>query len=100
MDLERDLECRVFDRMSNQDFWSMKSRLVDFIRTRFTTNFNDFVESDLAIMLMELYAFLADTQSFKTDQIANEIFIDTVTEIENAFRLVNISLPGCWVEGL
>jgi hypothetical protein len=72
---------------TNQDFWSMKSRLVDFIKERFSDNFNDFVESDLAIMLIENWAFIADTLSFKMDQIANEIFIDTVSEVDNAFRL-------------
>ena len=72
---------------TNQDFWSMKSRLIDFIRQRFDTSFNDFVESDLAIMLIENWAFIADTLSFKIDQIANEIFIDSVSEVDNAFRL-------------
>lgn len=72
---------------TNQDFWSMKNRLVDFIKEKFADNFNDFVESDLAIMLIENWAFIADTLSFKIDQIANEIFIDTVTEVDNAFRL-------------
>ena len=72
---------------TNQDFWSMKSRLIDFIRQRFDTNFNDFVESDLAIMLIENWSFIADTLSFKIDQIANEIFIDSVSEVDNAFRL-------------
>ena len=72
---------------TNQDFWSMKARLIDFIRERFGDQFNDFVESDLAIMLIENWAFIADTLSFKIDQIANEIFIDTVTEVDNAFRL-------------
>jgi len=72
---------------TNQDFWSMKARLVDFIKERFSDNFNDFVESDLAVMLIENWAFIADTMSFKIDQIANEIFIDTVTEVDNAFRL-------------
>ena len=79
---------------TNQDFNSMKSRLVDFIRERFGANgtvlpntFNDFVESDIAIMLIENWAFLADTLSFKIDQIVNELFIDSVTEVENAFRL-------------
>jgi hypothetical protein len=72
---------------TNQDFWSMKARLVDFIKERFSDQFNDFVESDLAIMLIENWAFIADTLSFKIDQIANEIFIDTVTEVDNAFRL-------------
>jgi hypothetical protein len=72
---------------TNQDFWSMKARLVELIKQRFGTNFNDFVESDLAVMLIENWAFIADTLSFKIDQIANEIFIDTVSESDNAFRL-------------
>jgi hypothetical protein len=72
---------------TNQDFWSMKARLLDFIKEKFAATFTDFVESDVALMLIENWAFIADTLSFKIDQIANEIFIDTVTEVENAFRL-------------
>lgn len=82
---------------TSQDFWSMKSKLVDFIRERFgpegteiPNTFDDFVESSIAIMLIENWAFLADTLSFKIDQIANELFIDTVTEVENAFRLARL----------
>jgi|GEM_PF-2566571 len=82
---------------TNQDFWSMKSRLIQFIQERFGSTgtmlpntFNDFVESDIAIMLIENWAFLADTLSFKMDQIANEIFIDTVAELENVFRLARL----------
>lgn len=75
---------------TNQDFWSMKARLIKFINERFSTDFNDFVESSIAIMLIENWAFIADMLSFKIDQIVNEIFIDTVTEIENAFRLAKL----------
>lgn len=82
---------------TNQDFWSLKTKLVEFIRERFGENgtvlpntFNDFVESSIAIMLIENWAFLADTLSFKMDQIVNELFIDTVTETENAFRLAKL----------
>lgn len=79
---------------TNQDFYSLKTRLVNFINERFGPNgteipntFNDFIESSVAIMLIENMAFIADTLSFKIDQNANENFIDTVTEIDNAFRL-------------
>lgn len=75
---------------TNQDFHSMKTRLVAFIQEKFTDDFTDFVEGDLAIMLIENWAFLADTLSFKLDQIVNELFIDTVAEIENAFRLCRL----------
>ena len=75
---------------TNQDFWSLKQRLVLFIQQNFPDDFNDFVESSLAIMLIENWAFLADTLSFKMDQIVNELFIGTVTEVENAFRLAEL----------
>lgn len=79
---------------TNQDFWSLKNKLVEFINERFGENgtvipntFNDLVESSIAIMLIENWAFIADTLSFKMDQMVNELFIDTVTEPDNAFRL-------------
>jgi hypothetical protein len=75
---------------TNQDFWSMKTRLIDYIRQNFPNDFTDFVESSLGLMLIENWAFIADTLSFKMDQIANEVFIDTVTEIDNAFRLAKL----------
>ena len=75
---------------TSQDFWSLKTRLVDYIKQNFPDDFTDFVESSLAIMLIENWAFLADTLSFKMDQIVNELFIDTVTEVENAFRLAKL----------
>jgi hypothetical protein len=82
---------------TNQDFWSMKTRLIQFIRDRFGTNgtvlpntFNDFVEGSVAVMLIENWAFIADMLSFKIDQMVNELFIDTVTETDNAFRLCQL----------
>lgn len=82
---------------TNQDFWSMKTRLIQFIRDRFGSEgtvlpntFNDFVESSVAVMLIENWAFMADMLSFKIDQMVNELFIDTVTEPDNAFRLCNL----------
>ena len=72
---------------TSQDFWSLKARLLDRIKNNFSDEFSDFIESDLAIMLIEEWAFIGDTLSFKIDQIANEIFIDSVTEVDNAFRL-------------
>ena len=82
---------------TNQDFWSLKNRLVQFINERFgpkgnvlPNTFNDLVEGSIAIMLIENWAFIADLLSFKIDQIANEIFIDTVAERENAFRICKV----------
>jgi len=72
---------------TNQDFWSMQSRLIDYIKQNFADDYNDFVESDISMMLIEIWSFIADTLSFKIDQTANEIFIDTVSQVDNMFRL-------------
>ena len=72
---------------TNQDYWSLKKRMMDLIKQYFDKDFNDFTESSIGVMLIEMWAFIADTLSFKIDQLANEIFIDTVTEPINAFRL-------------
>ncbi len=68
-----------------QDYSSMKSRLAQYLSEQ--TEFTDFVEGSMLVVLMELWSFLADLLSFKMDQIVNEVYIDTVTEVENAFRL-------------
>lgn len=72
---------------ANQDFSSIKTRLVSFIQEKFSGNFNDFVEGSIAIMLMENVAFVGDLLSFKLDQYGNEIFSDTVSEVANMFRI-------------
>ncbi len=75
---------------TNQDYWSLKARMLDLMKQHFDKDFNDFTESSIGIMLIEMWAFIADTLSFKIDQLANEIFIDTVTEPANAFRLARL----------
>ncbi len=72
---------------TNQDFNSIKNRTLELLKSNFGNEFNDLSESSLAIMLIECWAAMADMLSFKIDQLANELFIDTVTELENAFRL-------------
>jgi len=72
---------------TNQDYFSLKTRLRDLIKEQFLGNFNDLFESSLAIMLVELFSFAADTVNFKNDQTANEVYIDSVGEVANAFRI-------------
>lgn len=71
----------------NQEYWGFKNRMLEFIKQKYSREFNDFTESSLVIMILEAAAFLADTLSFKVDQVFNELSISSVTEIENAFKL-------------
>lgn len=72
---------------TNQDFASLLTRLTLYCEQRFGDKFTDFYESDLGVVLMEMWAFCADMLSFKGDQLANEVYIDSVTELDNAFRI-------------
>lgn len=101
---------------TNQDFWSLKDRIREFMFERFGPEgtelpgtFNDFIESSIAIMQMEVMAFIADTLSFKMDQQFNERFLSTVTQTDNAFRIAKqfgmmpqppISARSFWVVAL
>lgn len=72
------------------DFYSIKKRVIEYIKKYFPDDFNDFVESDLGIMLIELWAYMADLISFKLDLYANEVFVDTVSQLKNAHRLAKL----------
>lgn len=75
---------------THQDYWSLLGRVMELIRQKYGKEFNEFQESSLAVMLIDMWAFMADQLSFKIDQIANELFIDTVTEPVNAMRLARL----------
>jgi hypothetical protein len=72
------------------DFYSIKARTIEYIKKYFPTDFNDFVESDLGIMLIETWAYMADLISFKLDLYANEMYIDTVSQPKNLYRLAKL----------
>lgn len=75
---------------TNQDFHSIFTRIIKLIEERFPNDFSDFVESSLAIMLLEGHSFVGDLLSFKMDQQAQEIYVDTITQIENMFRVARL----------
>lgn len=72
------------------DFFSIKARVIEYIQKYFPDDFNDFTESDLGIMLIEVWAFMADLISFKLDLNANEVFIDTVSQRKNVHRIAKL----------
>ena len=72
------------------DFYAIKARTIEYIKKYFPDDYNDFVESDLGIMLVELWAYMADLISFKMDLNVNELFIDTVSQRKNIFRLAKL----------
>ena len=59
------------------DFETLRKSMIDYIKTYYPEDFNDFIESSEYIALIDLIAFLGQSLAFRTDLNARENFIDT-----------------------
>ena len=60
------------------DFDSIRLNLVKYIQAVYPVDYNNFVESDLGVMLIDLMAYVGTVTSMKADFLANENFLRTV----------------------
>jgi hypothetical protein len=59
-----------------KDYASFRQALLEFIPTRMP-EWTERNEADLGMMLLELFAYTADTLSYMQDRVANEAFLET-----------------------
>lgn len=79
------------------DFATLRQSLIDYIKAVYPTDYNNFVESDLGMMLIELVSYMGAVISLKSDMLANENFITTAKDIDSVrklFKLVGINMNG------
>jgi len=79
------------------DFDQIRARLVEYIQAVYPDDFNQFVESDLGMMVLELISYLGSILAFKADSLANELYISTTRTRGNArklLQLIGIDLRG------
>jgi len=72
------------------DFDTIKSALVEYIRTYYPEDFNDYVESSEFIAIIELLAYLGTSLSFRVDLNSRENFLDTAQRRESIIRLARM----------
>jgi len=67
---------KVFNNVNFQayDFDTMRLAMVDYIKTNFPENFNDYIESSEFISIIELLAYLAQSLAFRMDLNSRENF--------------------------
>ncbi len=71
----------------DKDFESFKTDIVDnHIRVYFPTTYQDFNESSLGMMLVEMMAFVGDNLSFYLDKKFSESFLSTAQERASIFK--------------
>jgi hypothetical protein len=82
---------------SADGFDEYKAALIAYLKAVYPTDFNNFVESDLGIMMLELFAYVASNLSFKADMLANESFLSTAQSLSNVrklLQLIGVDLRG------
>ena len=72
------------------DFETLRKTMIDYLRTYYPEDFNDFVESSEYIALIDLIAFLGQSLAFRTDLNARENFIDTAERRDSILKLARL----------
>lgn len=75
---------------SAADFEESREALLVYLKAIYPTEYNSFAESDLGIMLVEMFAYMSSVLSYKADMIANENFITSVKTPENLRKLLQL----------
>jgi len=79
------------------DFASLRTALINYIRAVYPLDYNNFVESDLGMMLIELVSYMGTIMSMKADMLAHENFLQTAKDrdsVRKLFELVGVSMKG------
>lgn len=79
------------------DFASLRTALLNYIKLVYPLDYNNFVESDLGLMLAELVAYMGTVMSMKADMLAHENFLQTAKDrdsVRKLFQLVGVSMKG------
>ena len=69
------------------DFDTIRTAMVEYIRTNFPENFNDYIESSEFIAIIELLAYLAQSIAFRMDVNTRENFLETAERRDSVFKL-------------
>lgn len=72
------------------DFVALRKSVIDYIKTVYPLDYNNFVESDLGVMLIEVVAYMGAIMSMKADMLANENYLRTARNRDNVKKLLQL----------
>ena len=86
---------KVYQSFQNADFQSydfetLRKSMIDYLRTYYPEDFNDFLESSEYVALIDLIAFLGQSLAFRTDLNARENFLDTAERRDSVLKLARL----------
>lgn len=89
-DYEKVFKAYTFIDFTAYDFDTLKQALINYIRTYYAEDFNDYIESSEFIAIVELIAYLGTSLAFRADINSRENFIDTAERRESIIRLAQM----------
>jgi len=72
------------------DFETLRKSMIDYLRTYYPEDFNDFTDSSEYVALIDLIAFLGQSLAFRTDLNARENFFDTAERRDSILKLARL----------
>jgi hypothetical protein len=83
---------KIYQSFKNADFQSydfdnLRRIMVDYIRTNFPEDFNDYIESSEYLALIDLIAYVGQSIAFRVDLNARENFLELASRRESVLRL-------------
>lgn len=75
---------------NSYDYNTIRQALIDYIRTNYPEDFNDWIESSEFVAIIEMLAYLAGNIAFRVDLNTRENFMDTATRRDSIFRLARM----------
>lgn len=71
----------------NRDYETLKEDLKSHARLYYPDQYNDFSESSVGMMLLEMTAYVGDILSYHVDQTFNEMFLDSAQNRDSVIRI-------------
>jgi len=72
------------------DFFSLRENIISYIKSVYPLDYQNFSESDLGLMLIEVVAYMGSVLSLKGDMLANENYLRTVKNRNNLKKLLEL----------
>ena len=86
---------KIYQSFRNADFQSydfenLRRTMIQYLRTNFPEDFNDYIESSEYLALIDLIAFLGQSIAFRVDLNARENFLELASRRDSVLRLARL----------
>ena len=92
-----DRKKQQYINFAGSDFYTIRQDMIGYVKAVYPNDFQNFSESDLGMMLIELIAYMGSVSSLKADMLANENYLRTVktrNNLKKLLELIGVDLRG------